>query len=108
MDAVINAISAFAEWLFGIVKDFIAAAVEFLKDVFVWALDGILTALADIITAIPVPDFLTQYSLGVLFGQMHPVIGYFGAELHIAQGLAILAAAFTFRMTRKALTLFQW
>lgn len=108
MEAIVQAITDFAKWLFDLVKGFIEACVDFLKDLFIWALDGVLGAIGAIIAAIPVPDFLTQYSLGVLFNQMHPVLAFFGSQLHIAQGLGIVAAGFAFRMTRKVLTFFQW
>lgn len=108
MQAIIDALSDFAQWIYDTIVEVFVALGEFLHDVIIWALDGVLGAIGDIIAAIPVPDFLLSYSLSGLFAGMHPVVGYFGAGLNIAQGFGLIAAAFGFRMLRKALTLFQW
>lgn len=107
IDGIIEAINAFAEWLWGLVKDLVDAVVELLRDLVVWALDGVLGALAAIIAAIPVPSFV-QVGLGDILSGVHPMIGYFASGLNIGAGLSLLAAGFAFRMLRKVLTLFQW
>lgn len=108
MDAIVEAITAFAEWLLGLVTDFVEALLDLIKDAFIWALDGVLSAIVAIFAAIPAPEFLTAYSLGNILSGVHPMIGYYASGLNIGLGMSLLASGFAFRMLRKALTLFQW
>lgn len=81
--------------------------VEFFSDLPVEILDGFLSAVATLVELIPSPDFLSN-GLQPVFNSMGPDITFFVVQFRIAEGLALLGLAVLFRMTRKALTLFQW
>ncbi|MGR3611030.1 MAG: hypothetical protein ACU0BN_19545 [Sulfitobacter sp.] len=80
---------------------------EFMLELPVLVLKGILDAVATIFESIPVPDFLNQ-SLGDALGPTMPYIGSFMAQAGLSQAFGILAAGLAFRLLRKALTLGQW
>lgn len=108
VDAIIKALSDFADWLFGLVKDAFDAIWDLLTDLAVDSFDEILIGMASQIVSIQVPEFLTTYSLNSLFSQLHPVIGYFATGLRIPEALHILGSAFAFRVMRKSLNPFNW
>ncbi|WP_068637250.1 hypothetical protein [Thauera butanivorans] len=103
-----NWLTDLTNWLFELVKKAIDAIWDFLQDAFIAVADVVLGIVASAIEAIPVPSFVTQYSLGNLLSQMHPDILFFVGILQIPTGLSFLAAGFGVRMIRKAVTLFQW
>lgn len=80
---------------------------EFMLELPVLILKGILDAVAAIFESIPVPDFLNQ-SLGDALAPTMPYIGNFMAQAGLSQAFTILAAGLAFRLLRKALTLGQW
>ena len=61
-----------------------------------------------IIGALPVPDFLANYSLCTLLSQTGPTVGWLLNTFRIGEGLGLIAAGFSFRLVRKLATLFQW
>lgn len=103
-----NWIADLTQWLFDLVVKFVTAIWDFVLDVVIELLDLVLMVLAEAVKAIPVPDFVTQYSLGSLIRQMDSDILFFVGILQIPLGLSFLAAGFGVRMVRKAVTLFQW
>lgn len=84
------------------------AFITFMGDLLVMLVDTICTLFALAFEAIPVPDFLTTYSLNTLFGQAGPTVAWLVGTFRIGEGLLIIAAGFAFRLLRKALTLGQW
>lgn len=91
------------EWFVTIFQDF----GEFMQDLFVWCLDTFLTGISALITAIPVPEFLTN-GLSYYLTFIDPSILYFLERSGFAEGLALLGAGVTFRLLRKLITLGQW
>lgn len=57
---------------------------------------------------IPVPPFLTNYSMSSILGGTGSIVGFFMSELNIGPSLALIGAGYVFRLLRKFLTLFQW
>lgn len=108
VDAIIDAISDFADWLFGLVKDAFDAVWDLFSDLGVSLFDEILIGLAAQIVSVEVPEFLTAYSLNSIFSGLHPMVGYFATGLRIPEALHILGSAFAFRMIRKTLNPFSW
>lgn len=102
--ALLSWFSRLFEWLLGILKD----VFEFLTDLPVVILSGILDGVIYVLNGIPVPDFMTQYSLQTMFSALPSSVLWFVQFFGIPQGLAILGAGVAFRLTRKALTLGQW
>ena len=103
------------EWLSGLTDWFVvlfqglwADALEFANDSWVGIFDQVLSLVASIVSSIPVPGFLSTYSLSVLFSSVPPEILYFVVLLRFSEAFAIIGAGVSFRMGRKVLTLFQW
>ncbi len=92
------------EWLGGIFVDFM----EFIADLPVLILSGILDGVIYMLTMIPVPGFIEGASLQGAFnglsGDVLYLVGFFG----IPGALSIVGSGVLFRLTRKAFTLGQW
>lgn len=99
---------AFTQWLIDLVIRFFTALWDFFSDGVINLLDLTINGLGTLVSAIPAPAFLTQYSIGTLINQMPDYVLYFVGHFQIGTAMTILAAGFTFRMARKALTLGQW
>lgn len=97
----------FANWLLGLVKDFFTAIWDFVADAFINVLELLLQGVLVLITAIPVPSFMSS-GLGSAMGQIGGDVWFFAGHFRLGECLAILGAAVLFRLTRKALTLGQW
>lgn len=108
MNGIINAISAFAQWVLSLVVKAFAALFDLLGDVLLACVDGFLHAIAVLYVAIPAPTFLQGSSLQSLFGGISPDVLYFFGVFNIGPGITLLGAGFGFRMMRKIVTLFQW
>ena len=81
---------------------------DFLLDIPKLIFEGVLGALASVIEALPVPDFVQTNGLAVAVGALGNDIQYLLAVSGFAVGLGILGSGFAFRLLRKAVTLFQW
>jgi len=97
-------IARFFEWFKGLFLDFM----EFIIDIPVKILSGILDGVIYVLSAIPVPGFIDGGGLQAIFDSFHPDVLYFVNFFGIDIGLGIFGAAVIFRLTRKALTLGQW
>lgn len=91
-------------WISGLWSDL----VEFLTDLPMIVLQGVLDAIATVIESIPVPEFLQTGGLFAVVGALPDSIQYLLMMSYFAQALSIVGLGFTFRMTRKLVTLFQW
>jgi hypothetical protein len=96
------------QWLFDLVVKIIKAIWDFFVDIAIELFDLVLSVVASALKAIPVPDFMTAYSLGNLIGNMDQDILFFVGILQIPTALGFLATGFSVRMVRKVVTLFQW
>jgi hypothetical protein len=105
IEAIYDAVTSFAEWLYDLVVGIFESGVLLIHDAAVWAFDGVLGAIATGVEAAPVPDWLAAYSLGIHFAKLHPMVGYFVLGLGIPECLAVIGAAFTLRRVAKPLTL---
>ncbi|ANJ72435.1 DUF2523 domain-containing protein [Ralstonia insidiosa] len=108
-DAIINALSSVLAWFGKVFVAVFQAMWDITIDLAIAAFDLFLSAVASLIAAAPAPQFLTQYSLQSLIGQMGSDILYFVSVFNIPQGLAMLGGAVAFRLfVRKLFTLGQW
>lgn len=82
--------------------------VEYMDELPVKVLKGILDAIAGVLEGITPPDFLTQYQLGDVLAPVMPYIGYFLAQSGISVGMGLIVSALIFRVTRKILTFGWW
>jgi len=69
--------------------------------------DLALGALANLIAAVPLPDFLTG-GLQALFGNVGTDIAYMLNQAGFGPAVALYGAGWAFRLVRKFVTLFQW
>lgn len=96
-------IDSIIAWLKGLFNDL----VEFITELPLLILDGILSALASIIEAIPMPDFMTG-GLQEVVDVLPSSVLWLMANAGIGAALGIIAAGVGFRLLRKVVTLFQW
>lgn len=101
-------LTEFVMWLFGLVKAGFLALRDLLRDSVVWVLDQVFGAVAGIIEAIPLPDFVGTYSAGGLLGGLPDTVLWFVNVFGIGDALILIGSAFAFRLMRKLVTLGQW
>jgi hypothetical protein len=101
-------LSRITGWFAYAIHTVFAAVVQVLKDLVTYVLSVVLSVFASAVASIPVPTWLSQYSMGSLLGSAGPIAGYFMTMLQIPAGLGLVGAGYTFRLLRKFLTLFQW
>ncbi|WP_218568957.1 DUF2523 family protein [Pseudomonas sp. 2FE] len=92
------------QWFTGMFKDFM----EFVTDLPVVILNGILDGAIYVLSMIPVPGFMAGGGLQSLFNGLPADVLYFVNFFGIHIGLGIIGAGVVFRLTRKGLTLGQW
>lgn len=101
-------LSKLTGWIANAIHQVFAAIAQLLKDLVTYIIATVLDLVADAISSITPPDFLTQYSMGTVLGQAGPIVAFFLTEFKVAQGLLLIASGYGFRLLRKFLTLFQW
>lgn len=92
------------QWFKGMFVDFL----EFLADLPVLILEGILDGVVYVLSGIPVPDFMQAGAIQGLFNNLSSDVLYFIDFFGIDLGLVVIGGGVLFRLTRKALTLGQW
>ncbi|ANH72118.1 hypothetical protein ACS15_1723 [Ralstonia insidiosa] len=108
-DSIINALSGVLAWFGKVFAAVFQALWDITIDLCIAGFDLFLSAIGSLIAAAPAPQFLTQYSLQSLVGQMGSDILYFVGVFNISQGLAMIGAGVAFRLfVRKLFTLGQW
>ncbi|MBS1188812.1 MAG: hypothetical protein H6R10_604 [Rhodocyclaceae bacterium] len=104
-----NWLGKITAWFAQLFHDAFTAAVDWLHDGALWVFDGLLSAVAAAVAAIPVPSFLSS---GVVvanyFTGFPPFALYLLSQLNVSACFAVLGAGLAFRLGRKVLTLFQW
>jgi hypothetical protein len=98
----------FTGWLAKIWRAIWHAFVDFLVDFVLIVVKIVGTAFSYVISLIPVPDFLTNNTVGGLLGGAGPVIGWLATQMQLSTALGFIAAGYAFRLTRKFFTLGQW
>jgi len=101
-------VSKLTGWASGAMSSAGNSIVALVKDAVVWIVKAILGLFAAIVAAIPIPDFISQYSLSNLLSFAGPDVGWFLQTFKISEGLTVLGSGYAFRMLRKLITLFQW
>lgn len=84
------------------------AIAEFFTDLIVKTLEAVCDFFATIVEAIPVPDWVTTYSLDGILGNAGPTIAWLIGTFRIGEGLGLIALGYGFRLLRKLFTLGQW
>lgn len=81
---------------------------EFMLDLLVKALAVLLDFGAVVIESIPVPDLVTNYTIGGMLGNVGGDLLWIVGAFRLGEGLGLVGAGYAFRLLRKALTLGQW
>ncbi len=95
-------------WLLGLVKKLWAAIEAFFTDLIVLALEKMLELVALAFESLPVPDFMTQHTIGSLLGNAGPTVGWLVDTFKISECMSLLAAGAVFKITRKIVTFGKW
>lgn len=88
-----------------LIRDFFQSLKNLLESFFLTITDWVLSAIAAILEAIDPPQFLTQYNLQSLVPDS---VVYFLSVSGFGQCLAIISAAYVFRIIRRFVTLGIW
>ena len=102
-DWISKKIDAILEWFIG----FFLACVDFLKGVVLDLFEAFLEGIRTVMSAIPVPDFLS-HSMQSSFDGMTPLLLFLLSHSGLVPALALVGSAYVFRMLRKIFTLGQW
>lgn len=101
-------LSRLTGWIAYAINAVFDAFATFLRDLVINIFSNLLQLVLLIVQAIPVPSFLTNYSMNSILGGTGPIVGFFMSQLNIGPSLGLIAAGYVFRLIRKFLTLFQW
>lgn len=95
-------------FLISIIKEVWTAVSGFYHDMSVKLISNVLEVIGKLVTSIEVPKWLSDYSVGHLFGMLDPALGYFVDRIGIATGIGLLGLGYAFRIARKLATALQW
>ena len=97
-----------SDFFIDLAKEALLAVLDVIKDVFFWCLEGVLHAVASLLEALPVPDFLANTNFGQILSPLPSFALYVVSQLHLDQAMAIIGAGVAFNLLRKLFTLGQW
>jgi hypothetical protein len=95
--------TAFKAWVTSMLDAVVSWFLGIMQNLAEWVVDGVLKALAGIIEAIPVPDFLS--SAAAVFGGIPDGVVYLLGVAKFGTGLSIVAAAYLARFLIRRLPL---
>lgn len=95
-------------WFIDIIKQLWTAISDFYHDISLKLVRAFLDVIAELAKQIPIPQWMSDYSLGHLFAMLSPQLGYFVDSLGLGQGLALIGLGYAFRVARKLATALQW
>lgn len=96
------------DWFLDLAKGIFQALIDFVHDAVLWVFEGILNAVAYLLSLLPAPEFIQQYSFSTLLSGLPSNALYVLGHLRLAEALTVISAAVGFRLLRKLLTLGQW
>ncbi|MCG7563336.1 hypothetical protein [Pseudoalteromonas sp. McH1-42] len=103
IDWLVSVWQSVIDWFYGVIL--------FILNALLWValelLDLLLQGFRLVFSAVEPPDFITS-GLGSVSGAISPDVAYFLSATGFSDALAIVGLGYTFRITRKLLTLFQW
>jgi len=101
-------LSDFKQWLLDRIHELWDGISGFYHDMGLKIVKAGLSVISELIKAIPVPSWMSDYSLGHLFSYLSPTLGYFVDRLGLGVGIGLLGLGYTFRVARKVATALQW
>lgn len=97
----------FTTWLLDLVRRAFDAVWTLISDAAISVADGVLSAAAALLAAIPVPAWLAG-GMQTFFSGLGGDILYLLNVCGVPAALAIVGGGYAFRFLRKVVTLFQW
>jgi hypothetical protein len=97
----------FTNWLAATLATLFTVAWQFIQDGFIAVFRLVVMAFVTLVSAVPVPSFMSQ-GLGSTWSGMDGGILYIVTACGVPAALAIIGSGYAFRLARKFLTLFQW
>ncbi|MCF1185018.1 hypothetical protein L0E83_16420 [Marichromatium gracile] len=88
-------LQSFLDWLLAFWEAVTEWFLGLIQDVIQWAYSGLLEALASLIEALPVPDFLV--SAGSVFSNIPPGVVYLVSVGQFEWGLSVIGSAYLIR-----------
>lgn len=95
-------------WLAEQIAAFFNALESLLTDLLVMWLEQTCTMVLWVLDHIPLPDWVSTYSLCNLLAQTGPTVTWALDTFRVGEALGLVAAGYGFRLLRKVVTLFQW
>lgn len=96
------------QWFLTVFKAFWQAFTDFALDLPVKVLDLLLTGVAAVVNAIPVPSFVAGGGLQHAYSALPGWMQYFLSVANMGAALSVIGAGVAFRLARKLITLGQW
>lgn len=84
------------------------AFIAFMGDLVLTCVEAVCNFFATVIEAIPVPEWVTSYSLNGMLSQAGQEIAWLVGTFKIGECLSIIGLGYAFRLLRKLFTLGQW
>lgn len=107
-----NWLASITQWFHDLAVSMWNAYIGWFHDIWYWWLKTWLGGIASVIEAIDAPCITALCGGGVgftaIFSHFPPYVLYVFNQLDLHTPLSYIAFGFTFRMIRKAVTLFQW
>jgi hypothetical protein len=101
-------LSRLTGWFASAFNAFFAAIAQFLRDMVISIFTNLMHLVVLMISAIPVPSWMKNYSMSALLGSAGPIVGFFAMQLQVPAALGLIGLGYVFRLARKFLTFFQW
>lgn len=96
------------DWLLAQLRSLWDALEELAGDMFLFWLKQMLAVNLWVLSHLPIPDFIKDYTICALLQAAGPTVGWALNTFQIPLGLSFIAAGYVFRLLRKLITLFQW
>lgn len=101
-------LSDVTDWMGDQIQRVWDAFTEFMGDFLLAGVEMLLDFSAFVIEKIPAPEFIAEYTIGGMLGNIGSDLLWIVGNFRFAEGLAAIGAGYGFRLLRKALTLGQW
>jgi hypothetical protein len=95
-------------WIVVIIKSLMPFIFAFFTDLLELVVSAGVDSAIFIIYIVPTPDFLSGVSICGILSNGGSTVGWAISTMQVPAGMALISAAFAFRMARKVFTVFQW
>ncbi|MCC7635362.1 phage coat protein [Stenotrophomonas rhizophila] len=95
-------------WLWKVVKLFFDALTDFIGDLFVRTLEQIFSVILLVLEYIPLPEFMSQNSIGSMLANGGGTVLWFAEVFQIGPSMVLIGIAIVFYLLRRVLTIGIW